>query len=149
MTCAEIMTPDPITVGENEPLENAVAILRDNRYRSVPVIDSNGKMVGQFGIHALLRLLVPKVATMRYGIPRLPFVTDDTDDLKRRLSDQYHKRVKRFVETEYIIVHPDTPLTRVVLGLYHCHDNLPVVDRETQQLVGIVSYWDIVGRLLD
>lgn len=149
MTCAEIMTPNPITVGENEPLENAVAILRDNRFRSVPVIDANGKMVGQFGIHALLRLLVPKVATMRFGIPRLPFVTDDTEDLKRRLSDQYQRPVKRFVETEYIIVHPDTPLTRVVLGLYHCHDNLPVVDRETKKLIGIVSYWDIVGRLLD
>jgi CBS domain-containing protein len=149
MTCADIMTPDPLTVLESEPLENAVTILRDNRFRSIPVVDEDGKMVGQFGIHALLKLLVPKIATMRLGIPRLPFVTDDIDDLRRRLSDRYHKPIKNFVEAEYIIVHPDTPLTRVVLGLYHCHDNLPVVDEKTGRLIGIVSYWDIVGRLLD
>jgi CBS domain-containing protein len=47
MTCAEIMTPDPITVQENEPLEYAVAILRGNRYRSVPVVvRKSGRLLG-------------------------------------------------------------------------------------------------------
>ena len=50
MTCSEIMTSDPVTVREEEPVAAATAILRDNHFRSVPVVNEDGKMVGQFGM---------------------------------------------------------------------------------------------------
>lgn len=148
MTCAEIMRPDPITVKVDQPLSKAIEVLESHHFRSVPVVDDEGKMIGQFGIHALLRLLVPKIATMDKGLERMPFVTDHMDDLRRRLADETDLPVGQFIEHDHILLHPDTPLTRVVLGLYHSHDNLPVVDPETGKLVGIVSYWDIVRELL-
>ncbi len=149
MTCAEIMTPNPMTVRKDEPLANAIAILRDNHFRSVPVVDESDRMIGQFGIHALLRLVVPKIATMRGGLEELSFVNDDFEDLKRRLSDQCDEPVGNFAENDFTVVHPETALTHVALSLYNCHDNLPVIDESTGKLVGIVSYWDIVGRLLE
>lgn len=149
MTCAEIMTPDPTTVRTDEPLSRAIAILRDNRYRSVPVVDSSGVMVGQFGIHALLRLIVPKAALMEGGVPNLAFINDDFVDLQRRLVEEREQPVGNFADQDFEVLHPDTALTHVTLSLYNCHNNLPVTDKETGKLVGIVSYWDIVGRLLE
>lgn len=149
MTCAEIMTPDPMTVRADEPLSRAIEILRDNRYRSVPVVDNDGIMVGQFGIHALLALIVPKSAMIRGGTPNLAFINDDFVDLQRRLVEERDQPVGRFAEKDAVTLHPDTALTHVVLSLYNCHNNLPVVERDTGKLVGIVSYWDIVGHLLE
>lgn len=143
------MTPDPTTVRSDEPLSRAIEILRDNRFRSVPVVDAQGVMVGQFGIHGLLSLIVPKAAFMDGDIPNLAFVNDDFDDLQRRLVEERDQPVGRFAKKDPVVLHPDTALTHVVLSLYNCHNNLPVVERKTGKLVGIVSYWDIVGRLLE
>ncbi|MDA1260321.1 MAG: CBS domain-containing protein [Planctomycetota bacterium] len=127
----------------------AIGILVARRFRSVPVVDDAGKMIGQFGVHALLRMMVPRIATERLGLPHLPFVQDDLEDLRRRLRRFWDKPVGEYAERDYFVVHPDTPLTKTVLSLYHTHDNLPVVDRKTGQLLGIISYWDIVQRLLN
>lgn len=143
------MTPDPTTVREDEPLSRAIEILRDNRYRSVPVVDAQGVMLGQFGIHALLRLIVPKAALMEGGVPNLAFINDDFVDLQRRLVEERDQPVGNFADNDGVILHPDTALTHVVLSLYNCHNNLPVVERDSGKLVGIVSYWDIVGHLLE
>ncbi len=42
----EIMTRDPITVGPDTDIEDAVRIMRDNRVKRLPVVDSSGNLVG-------------------------------------------------------------------------------------------------------
>lgn len=148
MTCSSIMIPNPVTFLPELTVGEAAQLLVARRFRSVPVVDGAGKMVGQFGVHALMRLLVPRIATERLGLPHLPFMQDDMDDLNRRLRRFSNHPVSEYVEHDYFVVHPDTPLTKAVLSLYHTHDNLPVLDRNTGQLLGIISYWDIVQRLV-
>lgn len=148
MTCASIMHPNPVTVRSTQTVGEAVGILEKNTFRSVPVTDAEGTLLGQFGVHGVLRMLVPRIATEKLGLPHLPFVKDDLDDLKRRLRGFLNKPVGDYVDREAFVVHPDTPLTKTVLALYHTHDNLPVVDRQTGKLVGIISYWDVVRRLI-
>ena len=46
------------------------------------------------------------------------------------------------------MLHPDTAISQVVVHLNEFRNNLPVVEEGTGKLLGIVSYWDIVGRLL-
>lgn len=148
MNCTSIMSPDPLTFRQDQTVGEAVGVLVARRFRSVPVVDAAGKMTGQFGVHAVLRMIVPRIATERLGLPHLPFVQDDMEDLRRRLHRFWDKPVGDYAEQDYYVVHPDTPLTKTVLSLYHTHDNLPVVDRKTGQLLGIISYWDIVQRLV-
>lgn len=148
MTCATIMHPNPVTVLASQTVGTAIGVLDKNTFRSVPVTDGSGRMIGQFGVHAVLRMLVPRIATMKMGLPHLPFVKDDLDDLKRRLRVFWDKPVGDYVDRDAYVVHLDTPLTKTVLALYHTHDNLPVVDRASGRLVGIISYWDVVRSLL-
>jgi len=148
MTCASIMHPNPVTVRSTQTVGDAIGILEKNVFRSIPVTDGEGTLLGQFGVHGVLRMLVPRIATEKLGLPHLPFIKHDLEDLKRRLRGFWDKQVGEFVETDASVMHPDTPLTKAVLALYDTHDNLPVVDRQTGRLVGIISYWDVVKRLI-
>ena len=46
------------------------------------------------------------------------------------------------------VLHPDTAISQVVVHLTESRNNLPVVDEASGKLVGMVSYWDIIGRIL-
>lgn len=148
MSCASLMHPNPVTVRADQTVGETVGIMVQHTFRSVPVLSADGVLLGQFGIHAMLRMLVPRIATERMGLPHMPFVRDDLSDLQRRLRGFWDKPVGQYAEQEAAVVHPDTPLTKTVLALYHSHDNLPVVDRASGRLLGIISYWDVVRRLV-
>lgn len=150
MTCASIMRPDPITVRDSTSVGDTVRLLCDNRFRSVPVVNDQGNMIGQFGVHRVLQLAIPGVATVDiHGTDReFPFVNDSMDDLRRRIGDEWTQPVGRFVENNHIPLKPDDPMTRVVTRLYGTQDNIPVIDNDGK-LVGIVSYWDVLDRLFD
>jgi CBS-domain-containing membrane protein len=150
MTCASIMRPDPITVRDSTCVGETVRLLCDNRFRSVPVVNDQGDMIGQFGVHRVLQLAIPGVATVDiHGTDReFPFVNDSMDDLRRRIGDEWTQPVGRFVENNHVPLKPDDPMTRVVTRLYGTQDNIPVIDHDGK-LVGIVSYWDVLDRLFD
>ncbi len=142
------MKQNPVTVHAAQTVGEAVGVLVHHTFRSVPVLGPDGTLIGQFGIHSMLRMLVPRIATERKGLQHLDFVRDDLEDLRRRLRVFWDRPVGDYVENDGDVVYLDTPLTKTVLALYHTHENLPVVDRQTGKLLGIISYWDVVRRLV-
>ncbi|NEP15511.1 MAG: CBS domain-containing protein [Leptolyngbya sp. SIO4C1] len=46
-TVAEIMTSDPLVAMPDTPLKEAIQLLADNRISGLPVVDSDGKAVGE------------------------------------------------------------------------------------------------------
>ncbi len=142
------MTSDPVTVREDQPVAAATALLRDNHFRSVPVVNADGKMVGQFGIQALLGLILPKAAVADDHLSNLRYLNDDLADLQRRLVEEYDQPVGKYAEDVGPVLHPDTAISQVVVHLTRSRNNLPVVEEGTGKLIGMVSYWDIIGRIL-
>lgn len=53
----EIMTPAPKTVAEETPIESAIAIMRSGRFRRLPVVDHDNKLVGLVTLDDILMLL--------------------------------------------------------------------------------------------
>jgi CBS domain-containing protein len=47
-----------------------------------------------------------------------------------------------------VTVTPETSLLETLLTMYHQEQNLPVVDRESGRLEGMISYYDIGDMLL-
>jgi CBS domain-containing protein len=45
-TAADLMTPNPISIGQNATIEEAAAFLTDQRISAAPVIDDAGRAVG-------------------------------------------------------------------------------------------------------
>ena len=50
----DVMTPDPITIAEDEHLERARAIMRDLDVRALPVVDAEGRLSGVLGIKDIM-----------------------------------------------------------------------------------------------
>lgn len=53
----DVMTPDPRTIGEDEPLGNAVRALVEDRFGALPVVDEEDRLVGILSYVDLLRYL--------------------------------------------------------------------------------------------
>ncbi len=61
--CArDVMTPCPITADPKAPVVDLVNLMIDYRFDSVPVVESNGKLVGLVTSTDLLLLLLPPYA---------------------------------------------------------------------------------------
>lgn len=56
-TVATCMTPDPITVAPDAPLQNAVMLMLDGPFSGLPVVE-RGKVVGVITVTDLMRALV-------------------------------------------------------------------------------------------
>ena len=50
----DIMTPDPLVLNEDAPLEQAIQLLRDRRVRRAPVVGRSGELIGVISFDNLL-----------------------------------------------------------------------------------------------
>ncbi len=53
-----VMTPNPVTIGPNEPVEEALRIMNKIRARHLPVVDENGRLIGIVSIRDIELVLV-------------------------------------------------------------------------------------------
>ena len=57
MTVKQAMTPDPVTVDPETDIENVAALMVDNKYHTLPVVDG-GKLVGIVGKEDVLKTVL-------------------------------------------------------------------------------------------
>ena len=124
MFVKDIMTRDPVTVRpESDPLA-AVAILKCADFRRLPVIDSEGNLVG-IVVSADLEVFLSKA-----GSPGV---------MKRQ------HRVDQVMRRSVVTVTPDCPLEEAAqLMVDHKIGGLPVV--EGDRLIGIITDTDIFSQ---
>ena len=127
-----VMTFHPASVGPEDDLGTAARLMVEGGFRHVPVVDTDGRVVG---------VLSERDVRARLGVE------------VERFPAAAHELLAEEVETAMnrapITVGPDTPL-REVLGIFSAEKvgALPVVDGE-ERLLGIVSYLDLLGYLHD
>ncbi len=147
MSCGDIMSANPQAVREGDTIGEAAAKIIAHAYINLPVVDENGRLVGLFGIYDLLALLVPRVAVIGNLLPNIRFLKDDVSDLQQKYARLKESPVRRAVNREAVRVYPDTPLIEAVRLFCRNHMTIPVVERDTERLVGMISYWD-AARLI-
>ncbi len=133
MLVGERMTRNPVTVGEDTNIDDALHLMRERKVRRLPVMDRAGKMVGIVSDKDLLHA-APSPATslsvyeMHYLLSRLT--------------------VKRVMSSPVITVGPGTPLEEAArIMADHKIGGLPVV--EDGNLAGIITETDIFKILLE
>jgi IMP dehydrogenase len=108
------MIIDPITIGENETVLAASALMRDNKIGGIPVVDASMKLVG--------------IITNR--------------DL--RFEKQMHKKLSVVMSKNLITIENSQDLKKAEEILQeHKIEKLPVVDAE-YRLTGLITYKDIL-----
>ncbi len=148
MTCADLARKPGRLLLVTTSIQEALASLLELRQRSLPVVSDEGTLIGMFGVHHLLDLLRPE-GSHEDDLQSAHFLHDQVEDLARRLRSDLEKSVGDFMDPDPKIVHAETAASEAVLLLDEGHDSLPVVDPETQRLLGILTYWDILAKVAD
>ncbi len=143
------MNRQAATLPLSETFGGAFRILTERRIRSLPVVDGEGVYRGMFDLYDIWRVLLPKAATLGGDALRdLAFLPASPEQLREKLQEASNRPVSEFLDDEKTpSVPPEAPVKEAILLLYRHGGNLPVVDRQSRKLVGIVSAWEILGTL--
>ena len=132
MITRDIMTRDPVTISVTATLADAAAVLRDLDIRHLPVVD-RGVLVGMLSDRDL-RSLDP------YGLLDM----ENPGAARARLITP----VVHVMTPDVVFVEPDTDLSEVVALMLETRVGaIPVIDPATREVVGIVSYIDVLRML--
>lgn len=144
MTVKTIMLTQPKAVLPDDTVPKAVDLMLQHGIRNIPVVDGEGRFLGSFTTVHLIQLLLPMVATMESGfgdVTDLTFVHDTLADIRDRLQDVRSHKVGDYMDTRDIpCVDPDTSIMEAMLLLHRHRTHVPVVDRRSRKLVGVVSF---------
>ena len=134
MTAHELMTPTPATITPRTTIAEAWDLMRDLDIRHQPVVDGEA-LVGMLSDRDLGSLDVGRLLT-----------EEGADVLRRQLA----RPVVQTMSTDVVVAEPETEVSDLVtLFLEHKVGAIPVVIPDTRQIVGIVSYIDVLRVLQD
>jgi CBS-domain-containing membrane protein len=135
------------TVRDTDNVGEAMRRMLEHRVSDLPIVDASNRLVGILKLDHLLAGLLPSAALVGYGVPDLAFVSTGLATLRRKMRKIDAAKVGEFAVKPEHVVYPDTPPVEVVRQLYRGANNLPVVDRKSGRLLGMVSPRDILALL--
>jgi acetoin utilization protein AcuB len=134
MIARDLMTPDPLTVTPQASIAEVWDLMRKVDVRHVPVVQA-GALVGMLSDRDLARVDMARLLK-----------TEGAEALRKELATP----IVRVMSSDVISVEPDTEVGDVIaLLLDHKIGALPVVEAETREVLGIISYVDVLRALRD
>jgi acetoin utilization protein AcuB len=134
MNAQDVMTPNPVTVGPDATVAEVWDLMRERAIRHIPVVEQ-GAVIGMLSDRDLAHLDLARLVT-----------AEGAEGLRRALATPAVK----IMSADVVGVGPDAELGEVVdLLVENRIGAVPVVRPETQELVGIVSYIDVLEALRD
>ena len=149
MTARLLMDPNPIRIHPSDTIGIAARKIMRRRYRSLPVVDDDRVFLGVVKVNHMLGIILPEHAI---GLS-IEAATEahrelNLDDLRENLDRMMNDPITPCIEEESVTIAPEASLIETLLTMYHHERNLPVVDRETGKLEGMISYYDIGDMIL-
>lgn len=134
MIAADLMTKDPVTVQSETTLGRAAEALFDSPFRHLPILRGTA-LVGIISDRDLRSLSMPRHVDQ-----------EALEGLKAR----YDQPVSTLMCHDVVNVDPETNLADIVdVMLEHKVGAVPVVAPSTGELVGIISYVDVLRAVQD
>jgi acetoin utilization protein AcuB len=134
MTAGELMTPNPATVTAQASVAEVWDLMRELDIRHVPVVDGE-ELVGMLSDRDLGGLDMARLLT-----------EEGAEAVRRRLG----RPVVELMSADVIAAEPESDLGELIaLLLEHKVGAIPIVEPDTRQLVGIVSYIDVLRAVQD
>lgn len=154
-TCASHMATDyPVLTAEMSLTECLQTLVR-NKVLAMPVVDSDGRYIGQFRKNLLIAAILPQVAVHDPRFDRIAklidggMLSETMEDVRERFAAIADKPVRRYLDTDTPVLRPDQPLVTAMFYLFHGRNFLPVVEPASNLLVGVISAWDILDSILE
>ncbi len=141
LSCANVMTPQPVSVEFGTPLDEAWALMRKHSVKALPVVDRARRIVGIVTVSDFLRQVNQDVSD-GLGMRLLAFVrrSGASHSDKPEVVGQIMTRQVRVASAQRYVIE------LVPLFSQGGHHHIPVIDAE-QRLVGILTQTDFVKAL--
>jgi acetoin utilization protein AcuB len=134
MVIGEIMTKDPITAKSTATVAEAMSTLHDLDVRHLPIVDG-GELVG-----------IISDRDVRGFAEADMFDPDAQDELREKLKTP----ISEIMAADLSTLDRESEVSEAIdLMLEERVGAIPVIDRDTRELVGIVSYIDVLRALRD
>ncbi len=146
MTAQTLMNPNPVTLRLTDTVAAAAEHIIKQHLRHIPVVDDQGRYVGTFSIYSLLQLALPKAVTMKAGLSNAGFVNEETPELAQRLRERGNEPVANWLSKDPVL-YPDSSAMDALLMLLQGRVSVPVVDKQSQKLAGMMSSWNVIEKL--
>lgn len=147
MSSATIYRTEYTSLKGDDVVGEATRRMLANSVTDLPVIDDDGRLIGILRLERLLASLLPKGALIGFGMEDLSFVSDTLDHLRKQMRTVADMPVRQLMVKAEQVVHPDASPVEIVLLLYRGASNVPVVEPESNRLVGMVSARDVLSAL--
>jgi CBS domain-containing protein len=138
MLVSDIMTRNPRTVSPGTKLQEVASIMCLYRIPALPVVDENGKLVGNISEMDLLKNLLPTMEDIMAGEATMEIermTPNYSSSMKRSVSDMMVKNP--------ISVSPDQHVLKATAKMTsHRFRRIPVADADGT-LVGVMSLGDV------
>ena len=146
LTAKDIMNLEVCTVAEDTELKELAALFVKHNYKTLPVVDSGGRLVGVVSQTDLVEqdkpLHIPTVISLFDWVIYLESPKVFTEEVRKVSA----RKVGEICAREVITCTPDTPVDEVAsLMVEHKVHLLPVLDGD--RLVGVVSRLDIIRSM--
>lgn len=133
MNISEIMTPNPVTVGQDDPMLAASKILKEKGFKHLPVVNGGGTLVGIITDRDLKRASASNATTLE--IHELLYLLEKV------------KVVDIMTKSPYTVAADSNSGSAAKLMVEHKVGCLPVLDGA--RLVGILTKDDLLKLLID
>ena len=159
LTCFDVMVPSALqrTIHPEQSVAVAFNIIKQSRARFLPVVDGDGTYVGVFTAPTLLKLILPRAATIgmnsestRVPLDNLGFMNLSKEDFDAQLERLHGEKVTDNMSNPVNIpvAAPDTPVMEGIFLLYKYKRHLILVEPETNRFIGTVSANSLLDHVL-
>lgn len=132
------------TVLDTATLGEALAKMIKHHMQQLLVVNVEGTYLGEITTFTLAKLLLPDLHGRAQTQEEAQIETvADVDD---RITPHLARKVADLIEHENPIVRPDTPLSEALTMFTSGKLRLPVVDPDTNQLIGVISPLTVLRR---
>jgi CBS domain-containing protein len=136
-TVADVMTPDPIIVGPQTPLKEAIKILAERRISGLPVVDEAGLLWQETGVEP------PVYIMFLDSVIYLENPARHDQELHKALG----QTVGDVMSDEPVTVKPDQPLRKAAKLMQEKSIRRLAVTDDAGKVIGILTPGDIVRAM--
>lgn len=144
---SKLMISTVATLSENATVEEALTMLDEKQIRSAPVVNDQGVLLGMFSSHDLIASLVP-FAAVEGVLPKLNFAHGAAPVIATKLRLFYPHPVVDHMDSNIVTVVPGVSTWEVLRLISKYKNPLPVVESNTNVLLGLVSEQSAIDALL-
>lgn len=140
MLVKDIMVSKVISVKPNTPLSMVAKLISQFRISGMPVLNTNKELVGVLSEKDVIRAMYPSYDELIQD----SLASRDFEGLEDRYQDLWQVEAQNVMAKNVISVDPQTPVLKAgSIMIRKGIRRLPVMDKESNALVGVITLGDI------